>query len=278
MKTPLLQAVLDPDRLTVFFQPIFHSRRINQVYSLEALIRGPRGTNLERADVLFDYVRRKKAEALVDQSCVAAICRAAVDLPPHFRLNVNVHSSTLGQNSAFVKYFRNQAKKYSLALDRFTVEIVEHCPTSNVLGLMHSIGVLRSAGVRLALDDVGLGQSNYRMMVDCHPEFFKLDSYFVRGLRVDPRRRAVVQSVVTLAQAMGSSVVAEGPESKEELWELAEMGVEFTQANILCPAMPLQDLVAAGLLGNVDAAQESEKKIEDIEGARQKLAAAAGEL
>ncbi len=250
MKKTLLEVILDSNRLSVRFQPIFHiGGGINQIHSLEALIRGPRGTKFERADVLFDYVRRKKAEAVVDQSCFAAICNAAVDVPADLRININVHAATLGDKPGFVDCFKNQAEDHSLALERFTVEIVEHAPSCNVPGLMRSIAVLRDSGVRIALDDVGLGQSNYRMMLDCNPEYFKLDAYFVRGLNADSRRRAVVQSVVTLAEALGSSVVAEGVESKEELSTLDQMGVELVQGNLLRAALPLEDLLATGSLG-----------------------------
>jgi EAL domain-containing protein (putative c-di-GMP-specific phosphodiesterase class I) len=250
MSKPLLETILDPDELSVRFQPIFHIPcGLNQIHSLEALIRGPQGTNFERADILFDYVRRKKAEAAVDRSCFSAICDVATDLPSQLRINVNVHASTLGQRPEFVDFFWKQAEKHSLAPERFTVEIVEHAPACNIPGLLASIAALRDSGVRIALDDVGLGQSNYRMMLDCHPEYFKLDAYFVRGLNADPKRRAMVKSVVTLAEAMDSSVVAEGVESTEDLAELGRMGVQLVQANLLCAAMPLGDLCATGPLG-----------------------------
>jgi EAL domain-containing protein (putative c-di-GMP-specific phosphodiesterase class I) len=192
MKKSILATILDPYELSVRFQPIFHIRGgARRIDSVEALIRGPRGTNFERADILFDYVRRKKAEVAVDQSCLTAICDAAKGLPPELRINVNVHASTLGQSSGFADFFRRLAHKQSLPLERFTMELVEHAPTCHIPELTNSIAKLRSWGVRIALDDVGLGQSNYRMMLDCHPEYFKLDSYFVQGSSIDSKRRAV---------------------------------------------------------------------------------------
>jgi len=259
MKTTLLATLLDPHHLSVRFQPIFHVHgESKQLHCLEALIRGPRRTNFERADVLFDYVRRKRAEALVDQSCVVAICDAVMNLPPEIRVNVNVHAATLGHKPGFVEFFHSQAKRRALALDRFTIEIVEHAPTCNIPGLLDGITALRDLGVRIALDDVGLGQSNYRMMLDCHPEYFKLDAYFVRGLTGDPKRRAVVESVATLAKALGSSVVAEGVELNQDLALLGRMGIELVQANLLCPALPLEDLVAEALVpGAMDMSSPS---------------------
>jgi EAL domain-containing protein (putative c-di-GMP-specific phosphodiesterase class I) len=249
MKKSLLDTILDPQQLSVRFQPIFRiADSENQVHSVEALIRGPQGTHFESAQVLFDYVRRKREERAVDHSCIAAICAAVVHLPPDLRINLNVHAATLGQSPGFVESFRRRVKKHSLSLDRFTVEIVEHAPTCDIPELSRTIAGLRSAGVRIALDDVGLGHSNYRMMLDCHPDYFKLDAYFVRGLRVDSKRRAVVESVVAFGRALQSSVVAEGAESIEDIAILADMGVGFVQCNFLCPAVKLEELLAGGIV------------------------------
>jgi EAL domain-containing protein (putative c-di-GMP-specific phosphodiesterase class I) len=261
MKKSILETILDPGELSVRFQPIFKiqggARRVD---SVEALIRGPRGTKFERADILFDYVRRKRVEAAVDQSCLSAICEAAKRLPSKVRINVNVHAATLGHDAGFVDVFRRHVQKQSLIPERFTLEIVEHAPTCNIPELINSIAKLRSCGARIALDDVGLGQSNYRMMLDCHPEYFKLDAYFVRGLSTDSKRRAVVESLVILAKALDSAVVAEGVESNDDLLQLQAMGVDSVQANLLCPAIPLEELLATGYLD--DAAFDAPIRLE----------------
>jgi EAL domain-containing protein (putative c-di-GMP-specific phosphodiesterase class I) len=250
MSNLLLDRILnDPGVLSARFQPIFQlGSEVNQIDSLEGLIRGPKGTLFEAADVLFDYVRRKRAEAAVDRSCIIAICRAVAELPGDFRINLNVHASTLGHNAGFVEFFRQQARNMSLALDRFTLEIVEHSPSHNVPDLISSLGTLRDLGVRIALDDIGLGNSNYRMILDCHPDYFKLDAYFVQGVSYDPDRRAVVKSVMCLAEEMKGVVVAEGGQSLEDFSTLTQMGVKLFQANLLCPAVPAEELLAKGLL------------------------------
>ena len=59
----LLDILLEPGRLSVVFQPMFEvSTAIPQLFALECLTRGPRGTNAERPEVLFEYVRNKRAE------------------------------------------------------------------------------------------------------------------------------------------------------------------------------------------------------------------------
>lgn len=193
-------------------------------------------------------MRRKKAESEVDQSCLAAICAEVGGLPADLRINVNVHASTLGVHSAFVEALQRQTRKHSLAIDRFTVEIVEHAPICDIPELSRNIATLRRSGIRIALDDVGLGLSNYRMMLDCHPQYFKLDGHFVRNLKNDSKRRAVVESVVAFGRALKSSVVAEAAETVEDITVLREMGVEFVQCNLLCPALTLEELLSNGVL------------------------------
>lgn len=247
MKRSLLETILETSQLSVVFQPIFQVKDgIHRIDSLEALVRGPKGTHFERADVLFDYVRRKGAEAAVDRTCISAIFNAVKELSPDVRINVNVHALTLGRNPNFADFLCSEAEKHHLELDRFTAEIVEHAPSYNVPGLLATITQLRNSGIRIALDDIGLGNSNYRMILDCRPDYFKIDSYFVRGVTDDPDRRAVVQSVVSLAHSMGGQVVAEGIDSKESLSTLERMQVELFQANLLCCPMSIESLKANG--------------------------------
>lgn len=252
MRKSLLETILDPDQLSVRFQPIFRiGDGENQLHSVEALIRGPKGTHFESALMLFDYVHRKREEKAVDHSCLAAICAEATKLPRDMRINVNVHAATLGQQRGFLESFRRRLHKHALSLDRFTIEIVEYAPNCDIPEILDTIASLRNAGVRIALDDVGLGQSNYRMMLDCYPEYFKLDSYFVHGLRNDPKRRAVVESVVAFGRSLHSAVVAEGVESAEDIALLSDLGVEFVQCNLLCPALSLAELQASGVIGRI---------------------------
>jgi EAL domain-containing protein (putative c-di-GMP-specific phosphodiesterase class I) len=258
MGKSLLETILDPEQLSVRFQPIFRiADGRNHVHSVEALIRGPRGTHFESALMLFDYVHRKKEERAVDHSCLAAICAEAAKLPRNVRINVNVHAATLGKQPGFFESFRRRLHKHALSLDRFTVEIVEYAPNCDIPELERTISALRDGGVRIALDDVGLGQSNYRMMLDCYPEYFKLDSYFVQGMQNDSKRRAVVESVVAFGRALHSAVVAEGAQTAEEIALLADLGVEFVQCNLLCPALPLSELLASGFISKAPVSIET---------------------
>jgi EAL domain-containing protein (putative c-di-GMP-specific phosphodiesterase class I) len=112
-----------------------------------------------------------------------------------------------------------------------------------------SLAALRQAGMRIALDDVGLGHSNFQMMVDVKPDYFKLDRYFVHGCHRDKSHRAVVASVAKLAEELGSSVVAEGVEDPADLKILQEVGITLVQGFAFCRPIPFDRFQESHELG-----------------------------
>jgi EAL domain-containing protein (putative c-di-GMP-specific phosphodiesterase class I) len=244
----LLDRLLQPGALSVVFQPIFECRDGHRrLHALECLIRGPKDTNMEDPDVLLEYVRRKREESLLDRVCVATALAAARDLPHGTRLCLNVHASTLGRDQDFVKFLADCAAQHGHALAHLTIEIVEHAPPWDGPSFLTAIDGLRQRGVQVALDDVGLGQSNYKMILDAVPDYFKLDRYFVQGAYKDRHRQAVLESVEQLAMRFGGRVVAEGVEDRRDFETVQEHGIDLIQGFLFSPALTRNDLMTAGL-------------------------------
>jgi EAL domain-containing protein (putative c-di-GMP-specific phosphodiesterase class I) len=229
-ESSLLDAILKPGALSVAFQPILGLDEHGlQLHALECLVRGPKGTNLERADVLFEYVRRKREESLVDRACIKSILKEARGLPGPPHLCINVHASTLGRDHDFLQYVSDIAERCGLPLCRLTVEIVEHSPYWDGPSFLRAVEALRELGVRIALDDVGLGHCNYGMILNCKPDYFKIDRYFVKDTHSDIHRRYVLESVSQLAHKFGAWVVAEGVENASDLNVLISLGISLFQ-------------------------------------------------
>jgi EAL domain-containing protein (putative c-di-GMP-specific phosphodiesterase class I) len=90
----------------------------------------------------------------------------------------------------------------------------------------------------LALDDIGLGHSNYKMILDCRPDYFKIDRYFVQGAGSDFYRQAVLKSVSELARPFGARVVVEGVENEEDLVAARAAGATLFQGFAFSRALP----------------------------------------
>ena len=239
-----LEVVLGPNALSVVYQPIFDIRSTQlSVHALECLVRGPKGTPLELAQVLFEHVQRLGAETLMDRLCVAMGLRGARGLPGGTRLSLNVHASTLARDHEFVRFLSDTASVCRISEDHLIIELVEHSPASDGAGLLSALNELRSLNMRIALDDVGVGHSNYQMIIDARPDYFKIDRQFVRASCGDASRQAVLESVVQLASKLDACTVAEGVETEEDLETVRRLGVDFVQGHLLGAPLGAEDAV-----------------------------------
>ncbi|HXZ80654.1 MAG TPA: EAL domain-containing response regulator [Terriglobales bacterium] len=242
-KSPLLKKLMAPGGTFPHVQPIYRvSSKGQRLAGLELLTRGPTSSPFERPDVLFDYVRRKGLEAEFDQHCIENGLTAISPVPGLLPISVNVHASTLSAGLHFAEWLKQTLEQHAIAPSRMTVEIVEHAPAWNQSTFLNSLDSLREAGIRIALDDIGLGHSNFKMLLDAQPDCFKVDRYFVQGCAMDRLRRAMIRSIANLAWEFGGYVVAEGIEEPNDRDALLSMQIQHMQGFLLCPgAQPLTE-------------------------------------
>jgi EAL domain-containing protein (putative c-di-GMP-specific phosphodiesterase class I) len=245
----LMDRLLTPGALSVVLQPILDvSSQGYELHALECLTRGPRGTNLEGADMLFDYVRRKREEGTVDRLCIRSAIHTSSLLPGSHKISINVHASTLASDQQFIPFLEQTASAYALDTSRLIVEIVEHSRWWDGQALLATLDRLRDIGAAIALDDVGLGQSNLKMILDCRPEYLKVDRYFVSGVAKDPYRLVLLESLAKIAQKFGSHVIAEGVETAEDLERLRSLGIHLMQGYLFWGTGSPTEILRSGLL------------------------------
>src|SRR6266536_1708629 len=188
------------DALPVVFQPIFEIGLAgHRIHGVEGLVRGALQARLDSAAALLAPARVDGEEAAIDRACVAAVMREARALPADMPLTVNVRAATLAADVEFVAFLTDRALEASIARERLVVD---------------------------GVDDVGLGTSNYRMMLECRPAYFKVDAYFVLGAARDPHRLLVLESIAGLARKFGGRAVAEGVESAADLAAVVGAGFD----------------------------------------------------
>ena len=232
-----LNAILAPGGITPVYQPIMKVESAPVLQGFECLARGPKGTNFESAQVMFEYVRLKHEETVVDRACVVV---ALANAPPT-HLTVNVHASTLVRDRGFTDFVCATAQEHGKSSELLTIEIVEHAPSWDTATLTAALDRLRGAGMRISLDDIGLGQSNFKMILDVRPDFLKLDRYFVESCHQDRNRQAVIASVAHLASHFGSELVAEGVDCAETVETLRGFGVRYMQGDWFAAPMGAEE-------------------------------------
>jgi EAL domain-containing protein (putative c-di-GMP-specific phosphodiesterase class I) len=202
------------------FQPIV-AAATGEVYGWEALARtapGELGTAalLDAADELDRWADVGKV--------MRARVAAAMDARPDATVFVNAHPLELADDDIL-----DAAAPLSRHAARVVVELTERASLTEVVDVSTRLAALRRLGFRIAVDDLGAGHAGLCTFVDVHPDVVKLDMSLVRGLDVDPSRRAVVRSIVGLARDLGLLVVGEGVETEPEAEALRVAGCDLLQ-------------------------------------------------
>jgi EAL domain-containing protein (putative c-di-GMP-specific phosphodiesterase class I) len=118
---------------------------------------------------------------------------------------------------------------YEVPHSRLTLEITESCIGADPERAKRSIDELRARGIRISIDDFGVGYSSMSQLLQLPIDELKIDKSFVLALEEDDRARAIISSTVELARALKLIVVAEGAEKPNNLNSLAYLGVDIAQ-------------------------------------------------
>jgi diguanylate cyclase (GGDEF)-like protein len=131
-------------------------------------------------------------------------------------VSVNVSPRQL-IDADFERHVADALESSGLAPDRLCLEITESAVIADPAGAVAKLQQLKSLGVRLALDDFGVGQSSLSQLKVLVPvETLKIDKSFIDGLTRDPEDQAIVHAVLELARSLGMATVAEGIEDPEQ--------------------------------------------------------------
>ena len=218
-----LRALLRGEGIRVAAQPIVNLAD-GRIVSREMLVRGPEGP-LERPDDLFRFCQEKDILVAVDLRCLTR-CAAAARGSGDARYHVNIMPATLLQTPAaeLARVLRVKAEYGHCCL-----EISEQQLLGDPTVLVPPVRELQAAGIRIAIDDVGFGNSCLEGLVMLQPQIMKIDKRMVRGLAGDAELRRTLNRLLMVADVLGAEVVAEGIESAGDYEVLLELGVRYGQ-------------------------------------------------
>jgi EAL domain-containing protein (putative c-di-GMP-specific phosphodiesterase class I) len=213
-----LEPVFSSGELNVVLQPIVSLADGARV-GAEALSRFPSEWNMAPNDV---FAEATSIDYGIELELLAA--RRAIENLPSISgyLSINFSPQTLLDE-------RCRQLLADTPSERVIIELSEHDPVHDYGALAAALSPLREGGVRLAIDDVGVGFSSLRHIVVSAPDLIKLDLSIVTGVASDQVLRTLARSLAEFGHEVGALVVAEGVETKEDAIALREAGVDFGQ-------------------------------------------------
>jgi diguanylate cyclase (GGDEF)-like protein/PAS domain S-box-containing protein len=131
------------------------------------------------------------------------------------RLSVNVSARQFSQPD-FVEQVAETLRATGAPAERLVLELTESVMLDDVAGAADKMNALKELGVSFAVDDFGTGYSSLAYLTRLPLDQIKIDRTFVRNLPSSANDAAVAHTIITLAESLGLTVIAEGVETEAQ--------------------------------------------------------------
>ena len=261
-----LRAALRADQFVVHYQPIV-SLANQQVVACEALVRWRHPTRGVLLPGEFLAVANETGLiAQIDRWVLSHACQQMVRWQARFpsfahaRLSVNLDDRLMASGQLEETVARVLTES-GIAPEQLCLEVTERVFRDDHNEPLAALRQLKALGVRLAVDDFGTGFSSLGSFVNAPFDALKIDRSLVVDMETSSRHRAIVRSVIALADDLGLEVVAEGVENAGQADLLRSIDCPLAQGFLYSKALNEKDFaefLEAGLGAAAKAAAGAE--------------------
>jgi diguanylate cyclase (GGDEF)-like protein/PAS domain S-box-containing protein len=241
-----IRHALEQDRMLLYGQPII-DLKTGAVHSHELLVRLP-GENGDDPILPSAFLYVAERFGLI-QALDTFVARAAIKLiAEHGRagrelvLSVNLSGKSI-VNPRLALLIEQALDEAGIDPARLIFEITETAAITNVEQAKAFAARLHNRGCRFALDDFGAGFGSFYYLKSFPFDVIKIDGGFVRDIRANTMDQLVVRAIVTIAQGLGKTTVAEFVAEADSVRLLNEIGVDYGQGYFLGEPRPLSEVL-----------------------------------
>ncbi|PZA08921.1 bifunctional diguanylate cyclase/phosphodiesterase [Meiothermus sp. Pnk-1] len=244
-----LHQAFQEDDLTLHYQSIL-DLKTGALDRAEALLRWYRVGELVLPGAFIPVAE----ESGLIQSLDRFVLRRATSEAARLGLQVSVNLSPKSLHAPeVVEWVRQALAESGLEPARLWLEITAlgfgRSLTPEEEQIIVHLEALRAMGVRIALDDFGLGPASLARLKHFPVDLFKIAPDFVAGIGKDPHDEAILRSLIALGHGLGLRVLAEGVETTEQIGWLREAGCDLAQGYGVARPVPVEILRMAPLSG-----------------------------
>lgn len=242
-----LEQVIAEAAVETLFQPVVDLRN-RSILGWEAFSRGPRDSELESPRRMFAVSERIGLSGDLDRVCREAALRASAEMVGHGKIFVNtlVHSVDANEWRTEGPLLR-QLEAISLQPEDLVLEFSERGVDADGEKFIEVMRSVQEQGYGVALDDIGTGYADKKLLERIRPQYLKLDVSLVRDVHENLIKQELLATIVELAGAIGAEVIAEGVECCEEVDTLIDAGARFGQGYLFAEPAPPATAFRGGL-------------------------------
>jgi EAL domain-containing protein (putative c-di-GMP-specific phosphodiesterase class I) len=228
-KKEAVARLIEEGRLETVFQPIWNLDT-ETLIGVEALTRPDPSYGLSGPAEAFDIAEQIGRVHQLDVLCVQSALRCAPKLDQDVLLFLNLSPLTLDLDADAKPWLAPAVERVGLSPQAVVVEVTERFG-GRTEWVVKRLQRLRQQGFKIAVDDIGTGNSGLEILRKIRAEFVKLDRSIVVGAATEPGARAVLMAMATFARETGAFVIAEGIEDEDVLQFLRGVNQEHQVAS-----------------------------------------------
>ena len=227
-----LRGIIRSGSVRTVFQPVV-DLRCGDILGHEALARGPRDSLFETPRAMFALSERVGVADELDRLCCESALAASTELAWRGKLFLNLRGAGPRYDREHLAELKSALKRHGLQAGDLVLEVTERATGAEPEQYVERLHELKSEGFAVALDDVGTGRTRLKVIRRIEPDYLKVDLSLVRNLHQSLMQREVLATLVELAEAIESTVIAEGVETEAEATALTDSGVRYGQGHLL---------------------------------------------
>ncbi|WP_206879861.1 EAL domain-containing protein [Alicyclobacillus mali (ex Roth et al. 2021)] len=236
----MLRQALHNHELEIHYQPKIHTRSM-QVVGAEALCRWTHPELGHIPPQAFIPVAESSDLILpIDEYVLRSVCRqGAAWMKQGYRVRISVNiSGRQFMQDEFPTLVRQCLAETGMDPQLIELEITERTAMCDVDRAVHVLQELRKIGVRIALDDFGVGYSSLNYLIQFPVHTLKIDRTFTAGIQSAVNQTPIIGAIISLAKSLNLSVVAEGVETFQQFDFLRENKCDEIQGFLFGAPVP----------------------------------------
>lgn len=138
----------------------------------------------------------------------------------------------------FCEYIISKTKEYNIDSQSVIFEITETSVIENFENALKVIDKINELGFSFALDDFGIGFSNFNTLKSVNATYVKIDGSFISDLLNNPKDKVIVKAINDMSHSFGQRTVAEFVENAETFELLHTLGIDYAQGYFIDKPQP----------------------------------------
>ncbi len=235
----MTRLAIQQKKIISYFQPIVHNVT-QKTLKYESLVRLVDNEDNVLSPICFlDIAKKSKYYSEITLLVLKNSFEALSFTDRSISVNISMQDI---ENEETCDAIINLLKKNKSKSNRITFELLENDNIRDFSRIISFIKTIKYLGVKVAIDDFGVGYSNFERIIQYQPDLIKIDGSLIKNITKDKFSYDLVETITTFAKKQNIKTVAEYVENEKIYKLLLSLGVDYSQGYFFGKPIPLEML------------------------------------